>query len=244
MQSCAKMKNKLTVGNSRTAVLCCVSPGGASRSETRSTLDFAKNASKVVNHVSVNRIVTVDAQMHQYRMEIGALKRKLRRSNTGDLHASLERAAEELRSQRQLTAALKSHLEAHVGKIPLDSEASDSPAKTRRALQLIKSTVEAFKTQSPRSPLSNAGSAPPSARWRTARSARQLQRRRARARITPRTDTHPRPPRQPRRRRGGCASALGAAAASPGCGWTRGAEYSRARSPRSPCDSAQRRLAA
>ena len=161
-------------GNSRTAVLCCVSPGGASRSETRSTLDFAKNASKVVNHVSVNRIVTVDAQMHQYRMEIGALKRKLRRSNTGDLHASLERAAEELRSQRQLTAALKSHLEAHVGKIPLDSEASDSPAKTRRALQLIKSTVEAFKTQSPRSPLSNAGSAPPSARWRTARSARRL----------------------------------------------------------------------
>ena len=121
--------------------------------------------------MSVNRVVSIDAQLHEYRLEIGALKRQLREGASGALHASLERTAEELRGQRQLTRVLKTHLEAHVGKINGPGGAAlatNSPANTRRALQLIESTVAAFRGSTPRGANGATPASAQVARWRDA----------------------------------------------------------------------------
>ncbi len=57
-------------GNANTALICCISPAEANRDESRSTLQFASNAKKVVNRAVVNHTDGDGALITKMREEI------------------------------------------------------------------------------------------------------------------------------------------------------------------------------
>eukprot|EP01065_Artemidia_motanka_P029693 TRINITY_DN35783_c0_g1_i1.p1 TRINITY_DN35783_c0_g1~~TRINITY_DN35783_c0_g1_i1.p1 ORF type:complete len:651 (+),score=225.84 TRINITY_DN35783_c0_g1_i1:45-1955(+) len=69
-------------GNSRTVIICCVSPATKSFDEALSTLHFADNAQRIVNNVVVNErdgmrmvsIAAVERMMDQWRADIAAAR--------------------------------------------------------------------------------------------------------------------------------------------------------------------------
>lgn len=61
-------------GNSRTAVICAISPASRNRSETVSTLQFANRAKKIVNKVQQNQHKDTKELASQYMKEVNELK--------------------------------------------------------------------------------------------------------------------------------------------------------------------------
>ena len=64
-------------GNAKTAVVCTVSLASRNADETKSTLDFASRAKKVVNKAIKNEVTDHSALLDQYKNEIEELKRRL-----------------------------------------------------------------------------------------------------------------------------------------------------------------------
>ncbi|XP_033015458.1 centromere-associated protein E [Lacerta agilis] len=62
-------------GNAKTVIICTVTP--ASLEETLSTLQFASTAKNMKNSPIVNEVLTEDALLKRYRLEIEDLKRRL-----------------------------------------------------------------------------------------------------------------------------------------------------------------------
>ena len=67
-------------GNAKTAVVVTISPASRNAFETKSTLDFASRAKKVVNRAVQNEIADKSALLDQYKSEIEELRRRLARS--------------------------------------------------------------------------------------------------------------------------------------------------------------------
>eukprot|EP01135_Chromosphaera_perkinsii_P012320 Nk52_evm12s2635 gene=Nk52_evmTU12s2635 len=65
-------------GNARTAVICTVTPASSSVEESQSTLKFASRASKVRNKPQVNEIMSDQALLKKYRIELAELKKELK----------------------------------------------------------------------------------------------------------------------------------------------------------------------
>ena len=63
-------------GNTRTAIVCTVTPAAAFVEETVSTLKFASRAKSIKNNAIVNEIMSDDALLKRYRKEINELKRQ------------------------------------------------------------------------------------------------------------------------------------------------------------------------
>ena len=64
-------------GNSRTAILCCVTQAPVHADETLSTLKFASRAKHITNKIQVNEIVDDATTIRRLRHENACLKRKL-----------------------------------------------------------------------------------------------------------------------------------------------------------------------
>eukprot|EP00899_Mesostigma_viride_P025541 jgi/Mesvir1/6171/Mv00864-RA.2 len=64
-------------GNSKTAIICCVSPAVANLEETKSTLLFAERAKKVTTSAHVNEVLTDEALMRRQKKEIQELRKQL-----------------------------------------------------------------------------------------------------------------------------------------------------------------------
>jgi centromeric protein E len=61
-------------GNARTAIMAAISPASRNREETKSTLQFASRAKKIVNRVKKNETKDQAGLIGQYMQEIEALK--------------------------------------------------------------------------------------------------------------------------------------------------------------------------
>lgn len=75
-------------GNAVTGLVCCVSPAVRNREETRSTMEFASRAKKIVNRATVNETRTTKALLNKYKHDIESLKEKL--SHMTDYQAKFE----------------------------------------------------------------------------------------------------------------------------------------------------------
>ena len=64
-------------GNSRTAIVCNVTPAAAHAEETHSTLRFAVRAKRVCNNATVNEVVSESALIKRQQREIEELRKKL-----------------------------------------------------------------------------------------------------------------------------------------------------------------------
>jgi centromeric protein E len=64
-------------GNSRTAIVCNVTPAAAHAEETHSTLRFAVRAKRVCNNATVNEVVSESALIKRQQREIEELREKL-----------------------------------------------------------------------------------------------------------------------------------------------------------------------
>ncbi|GAB5370517.1 hypothetical protein AAMO2058_001499900 [Amorphochlora amoebiformis] len=64
-------------GNSRTAILCCVTPASMHTDETISTLKFASRAKNIKNRIEVNEVVDDQTLIRRLKQENALLKRKL-----------------------------------------------------------------------------------------------------------------------------------------------------------------------
>ena len=78
-------------GNSRTVVICNISPADRNREESISTLTFAVTCSKVVNHAKRNMVEAQNAMLTVYLQEIDELKVKLANQHATH-HETLSRA--------------------------------------------------------------------------------------------------------------------------------------------------------
>lgn len=103
-------------GNSRTAMICNVSPAVQNVEETLSTLKFASQAKMVTNVVSVNEIVDEQALLQRYKSQIEEMAAELQslRAAPGerDLQQRLAEQEDELARLRALIVTAKSMREA------------------------------------------------------------------------------------------------------------------------------------
>ena len=76
------LKNSLG-GNTKTAIICTVTP--AEVVQTKSSLEFAARAKKIVQHAEVNEILDDRAQMIRLRKEISALQEEVNKYKNHDL---------------------------------------------------------------------------------------------------------------------------------------------------------------
>ena len=72
-------------GNSKTAVMCAVTPALHHAEETLSTLRFAARAKKVVNVAKVNEVMDDQALLKRYQKEIEELRKQLESNTSGSL---------------------------------------------------------------------------------------------------------------------------------------------------------------
>jgi len=91
------LKNSLG-GNTKTAIICTVTP--AEEVQTKSTLDFAQRAKKIVQHAHVNEILDERALMNRQKKEIADLKKQLEQLQNSDLNEKLHLTNEELEKQK------------------------------------------------------------------------------------------------------------------------------------------------
>jgi len=72
-------------GNSRTAVICAITPAAAHAEETLSTLKFATRAKSVQNRAQQNEVLDDRALLKRYQQEIASLRAQLAKLQQGDL---------------------------------------------------------------------------------------------------------------------------------------------------------------
>ncbi len=99
-------------GNSRTAIICNISPAVHNVDESLSTLKFASQAKLVTNVVSVNEIVDEHALLQRYKAQIEDMATELQRlksgSNVRDLEVQLAQKEDEISRMRSLIVTAKS----------------------------------------------------------------------------------------------------------------------------------------
>jgi centromeric protein E len=64
-------------GNTKTAIICTITPASGYIEDTISTLKFASRAKSIKNNPEVNEIVTEQTLLKRYKQEINGLKRQL-----------------------------------------------------------------------------------------------------------------------------------------------------------------------
>ncbi|KAF6003978.1 hypothetical protein F1559_004585 [Cyanidiococcus yangmingshanensis] len=137
-------------GNSRTAVICAITPAAAHAEETLSTLKFATRAKDVQNRAQQNEVLDDRALLKRYQKEIAALRTQLARLQQGEQgHAAT--SADAVRALEQNAAAaererelIRSQLEEaenkrrlyeekleHLTRLILNSPAPTHKSKTR-----------------------------------------------------------------------------------------------------------------
>ncbi|XP_059170672.1 uncharacterized protein LOC131952148 [Physella acuta] len=95
-------------GNSKTAILCTVSP--TSVEETHSTLRFGLNAKKVKNKPEQNEVLTDRALLKKSQQEIEKLKAVIKKLESGFSAQTDDELKEQKMKQQQLTEQLRSIL--------------------------------------------------------------------------------------------------------------------------------------
>ena len=106
-------------GNAKTAVVCTVSLASRNADETKSTLDFASRAKKVVNKAIKNEVTDHSALLDQYKNEIEELKRRLNEGQSivsapqlVDLKADLKAEQKKrIETEKKLQAKVEHHQE-------------------------------------------------------------------------------------------------------------------------------------
>jgi hypothetical protein len=103
-------------GNSRTAIICNISPAVLNVEESLSTLKFASQAKMVTNVVSVNEIVDEQALLQRYKSQIAEMAEELQKlrsaSDQRDLQQKLAEQEDELNRLRAMIVTAKSMREA------------------------------------------------------------------------------------------------------------------------------------
>ena len=79
--------------------------------QTKSTLDFAQRAKKIVQHAHVNEILDERAQMNRQRKEIADLKIQLEQMQKSGLNEPNSELLTELETQKQKNAELLKKLQ-------------------------------------------------------------------------------------------------------------------------------------
>jgi centromeric protein E len=148
-------------GNSRTAVICAITPAAAHAEETLSTLKFATRAKDVQNRAQQNEVLDDRALLKRYQKEIAALRTQLSKLQQGEADGpktsaeavrALEQNAAEAEREREL---IKSQLEEaeskrrlyeekleHLTRLILNSPAPTSRARTKSRISLAASSTE------------------------------------------------------------------------------------------------------
>lgn len=84
-------------GNSRSAIICTISPASSHLEQSRSTLSFASNAKKVKNTAEVNVVVSEKQQLKQLQDKVASLEADNSKLTT---ELELERAKKKKRTRR------------------------------------------------------------------------------------------------------------------------------------------------
>ena len=101
------LKNSLG-GNTKTAIICTVTP--AEDSQTKSTLDFAARAKKIVQHATVNEVVDPKAELERANQQMDEYKKEIERIKNAPLsekNDELEKENSELLEKLQNLQAEK-----------------------------------------------------------------------------------------------------------------------------------------
>ena len=72
-------------GNSKTAIICTITPSNKFIEESISTLKFASRAKTITNRPELNEIVSDQALLKQYKKEIENLKKELNTVRSTDV---------------------------------------------------------------------------------------------------------------------------------------------------------------
>eukprot|EP00960_Hanusia_phi_P053446 762078-Hanusia_phi.AAC.2 len=96
-------------GNSRTSIICTITPAAVHSEETLSTLKFATRAKTIKNTVTVNEVLDDQALLRRYKKEIESLKKKLRYTSAGgEKDMEICQMINQLQSLQDENAALES----------------------------------------------------------------------------------------------------------------------------------------
>jgi hypothetical protein len=101
-------------GNSRTSIICCVTPAAMHAEETQSTVGFASRAKSIKNTVQVNEIVDDRTLIARLRQEIERLRRRPRDAESVS-EPPMDPAAKRRRQSSADAAAVLAVMEANVG---------------------------------------------------------------------------------------------------------------------------------
>ncbi|XP_064648912.1 uncharacterized protein LOC135501084 [Lineus longissimus] len=72
-------------GNSKTAIICAISPASADIEFSTSTLKFATNAKRIENKPVVNEIMSEEALLKRYKKKIAVLEKELEKQGNPDI---------------------------------------------------------------------------------------------------------------------------------------------------------------
>ena len=84
------MPARARAGNTKTAILCCITPAASYREESRSTLQFAARAKSIRTTASANEMLDDQAMIVRLRREIKQLRRKLKRGSEAEAAEAAE----------------------------------------------------------------------------------------------------------------------------------------------------------
>jgi centromeric protein E len=94
-------------GNSRTAIICTVTPAAIHCEETHSTLKFASRAKTITNKPMVNEVLDDQAMLKRLQKEVANLKKQLSSMKEG----ALEEEMKALQMEKQMLAQDKEQMQ-------------------------------------------------------------------------------------------------------------------------------------
>ncbi|GBG77218.1 hypothetical protein CBR_g23545 [Chara braunii] len=116
-------------GNSKTAIICNVTPSAIHIEETKTTLQFASRAKKVTNCAQVNEVLTDAAVLKRQAHEIEDLKKKLQAVNSAEINKQIQLLRNQL---------LKAELEAERMALELEEQKAENERKIKEQQQKIR----------------------------------------------------------------------------------------------------------
>lgn len=118
-------------GNTRSAVICAMTPATQHVEETLSSLKFATRAKKIKNDARVNEVLDDEAQMKRYKRTIAELENKVQALQNETQFKQSQQLSEELAAKERLCKEQNNEMERLKGLIMKSGEASP-----RRAVPL------------------------------------------------------------------------------------------------------------
>lgn len=127
-------------GNSRTAMICTISPSERFREETKSTLTFASRAKQIKNKPQVNEVMDDRTMLQMYKKEIARMKKHLAEMSAelelANLRDENERLLADYANADEQRRALKAKLEKtkriFLGGAAVQKSANKKPKELRR----------------------------------------------------------------------------------------------------------------